>query len=176
LFTQKYNFHLHLHFAHLLEERLRARLAPLGIHPRQARILGVLGMVGQASQVKLAREVGLTAASMSTMTSRLVAAGLIERDVDAHERRSNVLKLTRHGNSLLKQIHQEWEKIDRECTEILGENNAAQFTAFALQLRNAFGGSTPGDACLDNGTPAPAKSLKESVKRKPILQTESSST
>ncbi len=147
--TQKFNFHLHLHFAHLLEERLRIRLAPLGIHHRQARILGVLGMMGQASQVALAREFGLTAASMSTMTSRLLAAGLIEKDVDAQEQRSNVLKLTQHGKSLLKQIHQEWEKINRECTEVIGEENAAQFTDLSMQLRNAFGGSTPGKKCLD---------------------------
>ena len=149
MLAQKFNFHLHLHFAHLLEERLRTRLEPLGIHPRQARILGILGKMGQASQVTLAREFGLTAASMSTMTSRLVAAGLIEKHVDAQEQRSNVLKLTQYGNSLLKQIHQEWEKINRECIEVIGEENAAQFATFALQLRNAFGGSTPGDNCLD---------------------------
>lgn len=176
MLTQKFNFHLHLHFAHLLEEHLRTRLEPLGILPRQARIIGILGMMGQASQVTLAREFGLTAASMSTMTSRLVAAGLIERHVDAHEHRSNVLKLTQHGNSLLKKIHQEWEKIDRECTEVIGEENTAQFAAFSLQLRNAFGGSTPGDECLDKGALAPTKSPEESVNRKPMLQPESSST
>lgn len=176
MFTQKYNFHSYLHFAHLLEERLRNRLAPLGIHPRQARILGILGMVGQTSQVKLAREFGLTAASMSTMTSRLLAAGLIERNVDVQERRSNVLKLTPQGHNLLEKIHQEWQKIDRECTEVIGVENTAQFAAFALQLRNAFGGSTPGDKCLDKDALAPTKSLEESVKRNPILQPESSST
>lgn len=158
---RKYNFHLHLHFAHLLEERLRTRLAPLGTHPRQARILGLLGMIGQASQAKLARELGLTAASMSTMTSRLVAAGLIERHVDDQELRRNVLKLTRHGNSLLKKVHQEWQAIDRECTEVIGEENTAQFAAFALQLRNAFGGSTPGEECLDKDSAASTRPRKK---------------
>ncbi|WP_372966585.1 MarR family transcriptional regulator [Marinobacter sp.] len=57
---------------------MRTRLAPLGIHPRQDRILSLLGMMEQASQIKLARKFGLTAASMSTMTSRLLATGLIE--------------------------------------------------------------------------------------------------
>ncbi|ASJ73615.1 hypothetical protein IMCC3135_17680 [Granulosicoccus antarcticus IMCC3135] len=47
----KRHSHLHLHFAHLLEERLRVRLAPLGIHPRQARVLDLLEKLGQASQV-----------------------------------------------------------------------------------------------------------------------------
>ena len=158
LSEKKYNFHLHLHFAHLLEERLRIRLAPLGIHPRQARILDALGRMGQASQVQLAREFGLTGASMSTMTSRLVAAGLIERHVDVQEQRSNVLKLTRHGSSLLEQIHQEWQEIDREITEVIGDENAARFAAFSLQLRNAFGGSTPGEECLNKDPVASTKS------------------
>lgn len=156
-----YNFHLHIHFAHLLEERLRSRLAPLGIRPRQARILDALGRMGQASQVKLAREFGLTAASMSTMTSRLLAAGLIERNVDAQEQRSNILKLTRHGNNLLKQIYQEWQAIDRETTEVLGKENAARYADFSLQLRNAFGGSTPGEECLDKDAVASTKSRKK---------------
>ncbi|WP_372966586.1 hypothetical protein [Marinobacter sp.] len=45
-----------------------------------------------------------------------------------------MLKLTRHGNSQFEQIHQEWQKIDRECSEVIGEENTAQFAAFALQL------------------------------------------
>ena len=154
MLSKNYSFHLHLHFAHLLEERLRSRLAPLGIHPRQARILDALARMGQASQVKLAREFGLTAASMSTMTSRLLAAGLVERHVDAHEQRSNVLRLTRRGNSLLARIYAEWQAIDREIIEVIGDENAARFAALSCQLRNAFGGSTPGEACLDKDAQA----------------------
>ena len=83
------------------------------------------------------------------MTSRLLAAGLIERHVGALKQRRNVLNLTRHGNNLLEQIYQEWQAIDRAITEVIGEENAALYAAFSLQLRNAFGGSTPGDGCLD---------------------------
>ncbi|MGO2132709.1 MAG: MarR family winged helix-turn-helix transcriptional regulator [Halomonas sp.] len=161
-FKKTYNFHLHLHFAHLLEEHLRNRLAPLGVHPRQARILGILGMMGQASQAQLAREAGLTAASMSTMTSRLLAAGLIERHVDAQEHRRNVLTLTQRGTNLLKQIHQEWQTIDRETIEVIGEENTAIYAALSLRLRNALGGSTPCEEYLDKDTvasPSPGEKM-----------------
>ena len=141
-----FNFHLYLHFAHLLEERLRTKLAPLGIHTRQARILGLLGMIKQASQAHLAQELGCTPASMSTMTSRLLEAGFIERHSDSNDQRSNVLKLTPHGMSLLDEIHEQWQALDRECTGIIGEENTVQFAECALKLRNAFGGSTPGEA------------------------------
>lgn len=89
--------------------------------------------MGQASQVQLAREFGLTAASMSTMTSRLLTAGLIERHVDAQEQRCNVLKLTRHGNNLLEQIYQ-------EIAKVIGKENAAQFTAVTAEIRPQAGG------------------------------------
>lgn len=159
-FQKNYNFHLHLHFSHLLEQRLRNRLAPLGIHPRQARILDALARMGEVSQVKLAREFGLTAASMSTMTSRLLAAGLIQKHVDEQEQRSNVLKLTRHGNNLLAKIHQEWQEIDRETTAVIGKENAVLFAALALQLRNAFGGSGPSDESLGNDAAVPGRPRK----------------
>lgn len=144
MLTKRHNFHLHLHFAHLVEERLRVRLAPLGVHPRQARVLDLLDRLGQASQVKLARELGLTAASMSTMASRLLAANLIERQVDEHELRSNVLRLSKHGHSLLKQIYHEWDEIDRQISEVIGDEQADIIASLTLRLRDAFGGSTPG--------------------------------
>ncbi len=151
---QTYNFHFHLHFAHLLEERLRSRLAPFGIHPRQARILDALGRMGQSSQVELAREFGLSAASMSTMTTRLLAADLVERHVDEQEQRCHVLELTPHGDSLLAQIHREWHEIDREISQFIGDENADSFAAFSLQLLKAFGGSPPADDGLEHDTQA----------------------
>ena len=153
---------MYLHFAHLLEERLRNRLAPLDIHPRQARILDALGRMGQTSQVKLAREFGLTAASMSTMTCRLVAAGLVERQVDATEQRSNVIKLSRHGKGLLDLIYREWRTIDREINEIIGQEDAARYSALSLQLRNAFGGSTPGESSPHKEVVVPTGPRKKS--------------
>ena len=121
MLIQGFDFHFLLHSAHLLEERLRARLTPLGVHPRQARVLDALGRMGEASQVTLAKEFDLTAASMSTMTVRLLEAGLIERHVDEHELRSNVLRLSKRGKSLLKSIYREWRAMDREISDVLAD-------------------------------------------------------
>jgi DNA-binding MarR family transcriptional regulator len=137
-------FHYLLHSSHLLEERLRSRLVPLGVQPRQARVLDVLRRMGKASQVELARELALTAASMSTMTARLLAAGLIEKQIDEQELRSNVLTLSRQGQRLLKKIHWEWREVDREICDVLGVENVSQLRSLTCQLRNALGGSTPG--------------------------------
>ncbi|MGM8872543.1 MarR family winged helix-turn-helix transcriptional regulator [Psychrobacter sp. 2Y5] len=144
--NQPYPFHFFLHCGHLIEERLRIKLAPLEITPRQARVLDALGRMGQASQVQLADEFGLSAASMSTMTTRLLAAGLIEKRVDAQELRSNVLKLSEHGSSLLKQIYQVWRQMDQEIEAAIGTENAIQLATITHKLRNAFGGFTPGES------------------------------
>jgi len=92
--SQRHGFHLLQHSAPLLEARLRDRL--------QQRI-------DQA----LAKESGLTAASMSTMTKRWLEAGLIERQVDQREIRSNVLRLSDHGKSLLETIRRDDNKEHR---------------------------------------------------------------
>jgi DNA-binding MarR family transcriptional regulator len=144
MLNKRYRFHLLIHSAHLLEERVRARLIKLGVTPRQARVLDALDRMGHASQVELAREFGLTSASMSTMTSRLLTAGLIERHVDERELRSNVLTLSKHGKSLLERIHQEWREIDQEICEAIGLENADQLASTAFRLRNALGGFVPG--------------------------------
>lgn len=81
-------FHPILHAAAVLEERLRERLAPLGITPRQARILVALDRLGAASQAVLADEFQVKAASMSTMTSRLIANGFINRQMSVADKRA----------------------------------------------------------------------------------------
>lgn len=142
--NQPYDFHFFLHCAHLIEERLRTKLNPLDITPRQARVLDALGRMGQASQVQLADEFRLSAASMSTMTTRLLTAGLIEKRVDEQELRSNVLKLSKHGKGLLTQIYEIWHEVDREIGAAVGAENAVQLTRITYELRQAFGGFTPG--------------------------------
>lgn len=140
-----YHFHYFLHCSHLINERLRTKLDSLNVTAPQARVLDVLSRMGQASQVQLADELELTAASMSTMTSRLLTSGLIERRVDEKELRSNILTLSEQGKSLMTQVYQVWTQVDQEIEEAIGSDNAQQLAKITLDLRNAFGGFTPGD-------------------------------
>lgn len=140
----RYHFHLLLHAGHLIEEKLRLGLKPLGVLPRQARILDALERMQGASQIELAREFSLSAASMSTMTSRLVRAGFIAREPDRQEPRSHRLTLTRRGRDLLEAIHAVWADVDRALDDALGSEDATTLGGLALRLRNALGGRTPG--------------------------------
>lgn len=133
-----------LHSADLVEERLRIQLSPLGITPRQARILEALDRMKTCSQATLAREFNVSPASMSTMTTRLIAAGFILRRIDDRELRSNVLSLSDSGRDLLSGVFDAWRAVDDIIEDAIGAQEAQVLSGLARSLRNALGGHPPG--------------------------------
>jgi len=141
--TDQHDFHGLLHSADLIEAELRRRLAPLGIQPRQARVLEAMGRMGRTSQADLASAFGVTSASMSTITDRLLAAGYITRAVDPASRRQNALELTDKGRTLHAGIAGAWAAVDNSIRDALGAD-AAAFFDLARRLRDGLGGAIPG--------------------------------
>lgn len=105
--------------------------------------------MGTTSQIELAREFNVTAASMSTMTARLIAADLISRRVDPVHQRSNVLELTEKGQSLVDAVREAWSDVDRLIEELIGPDNARRLAELTYDLRDALGGRTPGGETKD---------------------------
>ena len=143
--NQPNKLHYLLHSSALVEKQLSAMLLPLGLGPRQARVIDALDRIGSASQIDLARECGITAASMSTMTTRLITAGYISRETDPNQLRRNTLRLSKHGLALLKDIKKTWAEVDGVIEKSIGVEKAATLSNLALELRNALGGHTPRD-------------------------------
>ncbi|ASJ74813.1 MarR family winged helix-turn-helix transcriptional regulator [Granulosicoccus antarcticus] len=144
-----YQFHALLHSADLVEDRLREKLTPLDIRPKQARVLSALDILGSVSQAQLAREIYVTAGSMSTMVTRLEKLGLISRARHPDERRSDVLSLTEVGKSQLKGIHQTWKEMDEYIEKTIGHKKALMLLELTEELRLALGGQVPGDKTRD---------------------------
>lgn len=94
-------FHSYLHGAHLLQKRLDTLLAPMGIRPRQARVLNTLSGIGETSQTVLAQQFDVTAGSMSTMIERLLALGLISREKNPSDKPGDLIALTPEGKDAL---------------------------------------------------------------------------
>ncbi len=109
---------------------------------------------GPVSQAYLASAFGVTSASMSTMTDRLLAAGYITRAIDPASRRQNVLELTDNGRTLLAGIGGAWSKVDDSIRAVLGRESATFFD-LARRLRQGLGGTVPGSgrnrASMDTG-------------------------
>lgn len=133
-----------IHAATLVEERLSAELAPFGIKPRQARVLNVLHLMGSASQVELAREFDISAASMSTMATRLVAGGFIKRIVREEKGSSVQLTLTEKGRGLIGRINAAWRAVDQVMEEAIGEEKAHKLAQWSGELRDRLGGRVAG--------------------------------
>lgn len=142
--TDTFSLHLLLHSADLVEEELRQRLARIDMRPRQARVIDALARMEPTSQVSLAREFGITPASMSTMTARLIEGGFITREVDPSETRSNILRLTKQGHDLLSDIHAAWRDIDALIVARLGADDASSLANLTRALRDGLGGRAPG--------------------------------
>lgn len=142
--TDSFTLHFLLHSAALVEERLGERLAKIGVRPRQARIIDALARMEPASQVALAQEFGITPASMSTMTVRLIEAGFISRDAHPDEARSNVLRLTERGRGLLSDIHAAWRDTDALIAKQIGPTETATLARLTRSLRDSLGGRAPG--------------------------------
>lgn len=137
-------FHSLLHSAYILEKRLTRLLAPLGVRPRQARILNALDSMGAASQVTLSREFGVTAGSMSTMIDRLLALGLVSRHKDKFDRRGDVIALTPKGEQMLIEVRAVWKQIDDLLESKLGVAKTTSLIALTRELKGMLGGRVPG--------------------------------
>lgn len=144
MITDCFILHYTLHSATLVEEQLRQRMDALGIRHKQARVIDALARMEPTSQVALAREFDVSAASMSTMTVRLIEAGYVSRTSHPDEARSNVLRLTESGRGLLGEIHSVWNEMDAMIVDRLGPEDAETYARLTRKLRDKLGGHVPG--------------------------------
>ena len=136
--------HYLLHSAALIDKCLSTHLFPLGLGPRQARVIDALDRMGPTSQINLARECDITAASMSTMTSRLMTAGYVSRETSPLEARRNTLSLTPLGQALLNDIKRIWTQVDQIIEKSIGTEKSDALATLARELSHALGGRAPG--------------------------------
>ncbi|MEM8539640.1 MAG: MarR family winged helix-turn-helix transcriptional regulator [Pseudomonadota bacterium] len=137
-------FHPFLHASELLTKRLEIELSPLGVRPRQARVLSALGRMGEVSQAALAREYDATEASMSTMIARLIEAGYITRSIDPQNRSGYLVKLSPDGETVVEKIRSVWESVDHIVEEKIGTDQQRALREISVQLRDGLGGRVAG--------------------------------
>lgn len=97
----------------------------------QLRALFVLGR--QSSRVSdLAKALGMSLASASALSDRLVRQGLVTRRPDANDRRSVLLQLAPLGARVLRRIDRAQTS---QMTRAISQMSAAERRAFATTLR-----------------------------------------
>ncbi|OLP19849.1 hypothetical protein BST81_03485 [Leptolyngbya sp. 'hensonii'] len=97
----------------------------------QFRVLAFLNHHPGASLSEVAEHLGVTRATASTMTDRLVQRGLVDRVESPFERRHIMLKLTELGNSQLQQMQ---EVTCSRISELLGGLTSEELTRMSETL------------------------------------------
>lgn len=80
--------------------RMRCRFArrlPCGLHPSQMPVLTAMSDLGECTQRQLADRLGVAASTVAVSLKRLEAAGLVCRQADEQDLRSNLVSLTEDG-------------------------------------------------------------------------------
>lgn len=126
-----------------------ARLAPLGLEPRQFGVLSRLATNEGKTQQAIAQLLGLNATRMVFLVDELERLGLAERRRNPADRRSHTLYLTDNGRQMLVRAQAVALAHEDDLGAPLSQTQRRQLTGLLRTLANAqqiTPGSLPGTA------------------------------
>ena len=109
-----------------LRAELARRLAPIGLHPGQEQLLGLLWDDDGRSQAQLAEELGIEPPTVTRMVHRLEANGFVARHPHPTDRRSVQVWLTDHGREIRPRVRRILRGLRNQATEGMSEHQEAQ--------------------------------------------------
>ncbi len=83
---------------------LTEKLAPAGARGYHYRLLAALQEFGPASQASLGRRTGMDRSDVVAALNELAGRGLVQRTLDAADRRRNIITITPAGGSHLRRL------------------------------------------------------------------------
>lgn len=119
--------------------RAAAALAPLGLHPGQELLLSILAKRGSATQVQLARIMGVEPPTIAKMVGRLEAAGFAERASDPRDARAKLVMLTPQGADAAAQVRGVWAELGELTSAALTADEAVELTRLLTLVAERLG-------------------------------------
>ncbi len=123
--------------------RAAAALAPLGLHPGQELLLSILAKRGSATQVQLARILGVEPPTIAKMVGRLEAAGFAERTPDPRDARAKLVSLTDQGADAAAHVATVWAELSALTHAGLTPDEAEQLTRLLARVTDRLERGTP---------------------------------
>ena len=127
-----------------LARQMGPHYASFGLTPPQFQMLTVLNRLRgeQITQRRLGKELYVSFPNVTVMLSRLEKTGLIERTVNAADRRERFVKITNRGRKLLKKI---WQSQPDQLERVTAGLTESERNALAQLLNKMIDGqiSTP---------------------------------
>jgi len=114
--------------------RAALALAPLGLHPGQELLVSILAKRGSATQVQLARIMGIEPPTVAKMVGRLEAAGFAERIADPRDARAKLVSLTDQGRDAAAQLTAVWAELGALTSAALTPDEAAELTRLLTRV------------------------------------------
>ena len=111
----------------------KRRLQPHGVTPVQYAVLRVLWEQDGLSGAEIGERLRLDSATITGVLDRLAAAGLLERQADATDRRVNRIRLTEHGRSQQPALDREMDALNQEVFGAFGDD-AERLRALLMRL------------------------------------------
>jgi DNA-binding MarR family transcriptional regulator len=136
--------------------RFAARLAPLGLEPRQFGVLSRLASNEGKTQQTIAKLLGLTATRMVFLVDELERLGLAERRRNPADRRSHSLHLTDQGRRALARAQAVALAHEDDLSAPLTPRQRQELTNLLRKLADAAQitpGSLPGMTRMSNPAP-----------------------
>ena len=133
-------------------------LAPLGLTPPDAGILGLLSRLPGLSQQELADRLGMHASRLVAVIDSMEERGLVVRQANANDRRIYALQLSEAGREALNKIGRASRAHDEAFCDGLSASEHSQLGELLKKLANRHGlapGIHPGYRTL--GKPSEAK-------------------
>jgi DNA-binding MarR family transcriptional regulator len=106
-----------------------------GVRAGQQHILRVLWREDCLTPGEIARRLELTTATVSKMTSRMQATGLVERRPHPSDRRLVRVCLTERGRALEEVIGQEMQRVTEQAVGTLGPRQRGQLVRYLGEIR-----------------------------------------
>ena len=107
-----------------LHTRLSEKLKDLGVQVEMWRVLETLGSDEGRTMGELAEIVLMNPPTLTKMVDRMVANGLVQRQLAAEDHRRVQLVLTKAGAKLIGEIRRHVDEENEDILERLGEENA----------------------------------------------------
>lgn len=123
--------------------RAAAALAPLGLHPGQELLLSILAKRGSATQVQLARILGVEPPTIAKMVGRLEAAGFAERTPDPRDARAKLVSLTDQGADAAAHVATVWAELSALTHAGLTTEEADELTRLLARVTDRLERGTP---------------------------------
>jgi DNA-binding MarR family transcriptional regulator len=118
--------------------RFRETLAPLGLEPRQFATLRVLGAMEGQSQQSVCAAAHIPPSRMVGLVDDLEARGLVERRLNAEDRRARAIHLTQAGRDLLGEAFARIAANERWISTPFSPQERQQLLALLARLAEHF--------------------------------------